>query len=208
MTTRWARFARGWIVALFSTFVAALSHALGGASAPSLLAVVMSLAFAGMVCVTLAGRTLSFWRGVASVLISQFIFHGLFSLGASGGALSSEAIAASGTHQHEVLPGLINAALVPPAPHGGHDGTAMWLAHLGAAIVTVLALRFGERAFWGLVDNLHLGIRTLFRSARCRVSVAAPLRIAHDAPVRTPRDLALVLSPMRHRGPPAAALVA
>ena len=50
MHTRWARFVRGWIVAAVSTFVAALSHTLGGGSVPGPLAVVVSLAFAGMIC--------------------------------------------------------------------------------------------------------------------------------------------------------------
>ena len=208
MQTRWARFARGWIVAAFSTFVAALSHTLGGGSAPGLLAVVVSLAFAGMVCVALAGRTLSFWRGAASVLISQFIFHGLFSLGASGGALRADALAASGTHQHAALPGLIDPTILGANAHVSHDGGAMWLAHFVAAIVTILALRYAERAFWSLVENVHLGIRTLFAPAQLAVPVAAPQRIGHDAPVFTPRDLVLVLSAMRHRGPPAFALAA
>ncbi|MDJ0378991.1 hypothetical protein [Cryobacterium sp. PH31-L1] len=208
MHTRWARFAHGWIVAAFSTFVAALSHTLGGGSVPSLLAVVVSLTFAGMVCVALAGRTLSFWRGAASVLISQVIFHGLFSLGAAGGALGAEAIAASGTHQHSALPGLIGPIVPSTSVHLGHTDTAMWLAHVGAAIVTIMALRYAERAFWGLVDNVRLGIRPLYESAKLAVPVAAPRRIGHDAPVFTPRDLILVLSPMRHRGPPRCALAA
>jgi hypothetical protein len=208
MHTRWARFARGWIVAVFSTFVAALSHTLGGASAPGLLAAVVSLAFAGMVCVVLSGRTLSFWRGAASVLISQLIFHGLFSLGASGGALGTEALAASGTHQHAALPGLIGP-LVPGANADVmHDGATMWGAHLGAAIITIMALRCGERAFWGLVESVRLGLRTLYVPAPVVVPIAAPLRIGHAAPVFTPRDLVLVLSAMRHRGPPSGALFA
>ena len=206
MHTRWARFARGWIVAAFSTFVAALSHTLGGGSAPGLLAVVVSLAFAGMVCVGLAGRTLSFWRGAASVLISQVIFHGLFSLGAPGGALGADALAASSAHQHAALPGLIDPTVV--GAHASHDGGAMWFAHFIAAIVTILALRYAERAFWSLVENVRLGIRTLFAPAQLAVPVAAPQRIGHEAPVLTPRDLVLVLSAMRHRGPPAYALAA
>src|SRR5918998_1156574 len=99
MTTRWARFARGWMVAGFSTFVAALSHTLGGGHAPGWLGVVLSLAFAGVVCVGLAGRTVSGVRVGVSVLLSQLIFHGLFSLGAAGGALVQAP--AAGAHGHE-----------------------------------------------------------------------------------------------------------
>jgi hypothetical protein len=208
MHTRWARFARGWIVAVVSTFVAALSHTLGGGSAPSLLAVVVSLAFAGIVCVGLAGRTLSFWRGAVSVLVSQVIFHGLFSLGATGGMLGADAIAASAIHQHSALPGLIDPTALATSAHIPHNGVAMWLAHLGAAIVTILALRYAERAFWSLVENVRLGIRSLFIPASTAVPVAAPQCITPEAPVIAPRDLVLVLSSMRHRGPPVFALAA
>ena len=208
MHTRWARFARGWIVAVFSTFVAALSHTVGGGSAPGLLAVVVSLAFAGMVCVALAGRTLSFWRGALSVLVSQFIFHGLFSLGAPGGALGADAIAASAMHQHAALPGLVDPMQLSSTAHVAHDGGTMWFAHFGAAMVTILALRYAERAFWSLVENVRLGIRTLFAPNQLAVAVAAPQRIGHEAPVVAPRDLLLVLSAMRRRGPPAFALAA
>ncbi len=208
MHTRWARFVRGWIVAVFSTFVAALSHTLGGASAPGWLSVVVSLAFAGMVCVALSGRTLSFWRGAASVLISQFMFHGLFSLGASGGALGADAIAASATHQHGALPSLIDPLLLSSTAHLGHSGLTMWCAHFGAAILTILALRYAERAFWGLLDSVRLSIRTLCVGIHVVVLAAVPKRIGHDAPRWAPRNLVLVLSPMRHRGPPAFALAA
>lgn len=208
MHTRWARFARGWIVAVFSTFVAALSHTLGGGPAPGWLSVVVSLAFAGMVCVGISGRTLSFWRGAVSVLISQFIFHALFALGAPGGALGAEAIAASGTHQHVALPGLITPIVPSTSAHLAHNGTPMWLAHFGAAIVTILALRYAERAFWSLVGNARLSIRSLSLPAQLVLPVAAPQRLGHQAPVLTPRDLILVLSAMRHRGPPGFALAA
>lgn len=62
MTTRWARFTRGWLGAVFSTFVAALSHTAGGGSGPGLLPVALCLAFAVIVCIGLAGRSLSLWR--------------------------------------------------------------------------------------------------------------------------------------------------
>lgn len=209
MTTHGARFVRGWIVAVFSTFVAALSHTLGGADAPGWPVVVVSLAVAGMVCVAFSGRTLSFWRSTTSVLISQIIFHGLFSLGAAGGgARGADAIVASATGQHVALASLIDPLVLSSSAHPAHSGATMWLAHLGAAIVTVTALRYGERAFWGLLENVCLGIRTLFVRNLLAVPVAAPRRIGHDAPVLTPHNLVLVLSPMRRRGPPSVLLAA
>lgn len=208
MNTRWARFVRGWIVAVFSTFVAALSHTLGGAAAPGWLSVVVSLAFAGMVCVFLAGRVLSFWRSAASVLISQVIFHGLFAFGAPGGVLTADAGAAPGVHQHAELTMVVDPGVLTAGTHGGHAGATMWAAHLGAAVVTIIALRFAEGAFWGLLKTVRLGMRTLFTPVWVSEGVRSPRRIRHEAPLWSPRNLILVLSAMRHRGPPAVALCA
>ncbi|MBB5642820.1 hypothetical protein [Cryobacterium roopkundense] len=202
MTTRWARFTRGWIVAFVSTFVAAVSHTLGGGSGPGLLPIVVSLAFAGMICVALAGRTLSLWRGALAVLASQLIFHGLFSLGGSGGALSPDAIAASATHQHALLPGVIQATGTATTHGAGHDGAAMWAAHLVAAVVTIAALRFGERAFWSLFDTARLLIRALFSPGLTVVVPPVLARRPTTARVSVPRDLLVLLSSVRRRGPP------
>ncbi len=215
MTTRWARFARGWIAALFSTFVAALSHTLGGGSGPALLPVLLSLSFAGIVCIGLAGRTLSLWRVSLSVIASQLIFHGLFSLGGSGGAMATPSSVPHDHHSIAVLadPALLGAAgsgrlgsgAMPGAMAGGPaDGIAMWLAHLAAAAATILALRFGERAFWGLLENARLVIRSLFAGHTLVLPPRSPRRTVTTARVFTPRDVALLLSTMRHRGPPVA----
>ena len=171
MATRWARVARGWIIAVFSTFVAALSHTLGGGSAPGLLAVVLSLAFAGILCIGLAGRTLSLWRLGLSVALSQLIFHGLFSLGTPGGALATQSAGpyagGAGAHQHQVVTGLVSstdAVTAVGAPvHGmfAHDA-GMWIAHATAALLTIVALRHGERAFWSLFSSAVLVIRSLW----------------------------------------------
>ncbi|MDH6238294.1 hypothetical protein [Cryobacterium sp. CG_9.6] len=200
MTTRWARFARGWIVALVSTLVAAVSHTIGGGGAPGMVAVALSLAFAGMICIALAGRTLSFWRGALAVLTSQLIFHGLFSLGAAGGAISPDAIAASGTHQHSMLPGLIESS--GTAMPAGHDGATMWIAHGVAAVITIAALRFGERAFWGLLENARLIVRALFLPTPTAVMPPVLARRAATARVSLPRNLFVLLSSLRRRGPP------
>jgi hypothetical protein len=183
MTTRWARFARGWIVALFASLVAALSHTLGGAAAPSGLAVGVSLAFAGMICVALIGRTVSTLRLTIAVLLSQIILHALFSFGGPGGTLTTDASATTGLHGHPaaasaftggaVTGGLGDAAGAALA-HVSHAGGTMWLAHLAAAVVTIMALRYGEQAFWGLLANARLGIRSGIRSM---ISVQVPVAV-------------------------------
>ncbi|MFT2818349.1 hypothetical protein [Leifsonia sp. A12D58] len=209
MATRWARVARGWIVAVFSTFVAALSHTLGGGSAPGLLAVVLSLAFAGILCIGLAGRTLSLWRLGLSVALSQLIFHGLFSLGTPGGALATQAVSEQGVgaHQHQIVTGLVSSSdaltTVGVPVHGmfAHDA-GMWIAHSAAALLTIVALRHGERAFWSLFSSAVLAIRSLWEPL---APLAVP-GIGHGIPVTArvflPRALSTLLSTMRHRGPP------
>jgi hypothetical protein len=203
MTTRWARFARGWIVAGFSTFVAALSHTVGGGAVPGLLAVVVSLAFAGIVSIALAGRTLSTWRLTVAVLVSQLIFHGLFSLGTAGGTLTTMDAGlghAHGAGQAAVL--MAPAAGVSAgAMHAGH-GWLMTAAHVIAAVVTVLALRYGERAFWGLFSTARVVVLALFG-----IPVAIPVthraRLGSSFVTGVPlRQRLAPLRPMRHRGPP------
>jgi len=199
MTTRWARFARGWIVAAVSTFVAALSHTVGGGAVPGLLAVVVSLAFAGIVSIALSGRTLSTWRLTAAVLVSQLIFHGLFSLGSAGGALvTTDAASAHANHA-----GGISVAGLPAGTMSGTDhGLMMTLAHIVAAVVTVVALRFGERAFWGLFTTAAVALTALVKVIVLTPIPNIPRSIPALSTFLPPRDLLVLLSPMRHRGPP------
>jgi hypothetical protein len=221
MTTRWARFARGWIVALFATLVAALSHTLGGAAAPSALAAGVSLAFAGMICVALAGRTVSTVRLTLAVLFSQIIFHALFSFGGPGGTLTTDAAATIGLHGHaaaesalasDAAVGELSDTTGTALAHVGHAGGTMWLAHVAAAVVTIMALRYGERAFWGLLTNARLGIRSGIRSmipVQVPVAVPTTLRSAPmTAAVLAPQSLVVLLVARPHRGPPAFALCA
>jgi hypothetical protein len=200
MTTRWARFARGWIVAAFSTFVAALSHTVGGGSVPPLLAVVVSLAFAGIVSIALSGRTLSTWRLTVAVLVSQLIFHGLFSFGSAGGALvATDAATAHSTHAGSIVVSAIPAGTMSGADHG----LMMTVAHVLAAVVTIVALRFGERAFWGLLSTATVALKALVRVLVLTPIPNIPRAIEASAATLQPPNLLVVLSPMRHRGPPA-----
>lgn len=206
MATRWARFARGWMIAAVSTLVAAFSHTLGGGGAPGPLAVVLSLAFAGVLCIGLAGRTLSLARVGLSVLLSQAIFHGLFSLGGPGGLIQTDA-AAPALHEHAAAAGslaLTGASNAARDVHLGHASASMWLGHLAAAAVTVAALRYGERAFWGLFESARLGIRCLVATLPAVIVPAALRRTAVSTPVFTARDLGVLLLTDPHRGPPAA----
>jgi hypothetical protein len=203
MTTRWARFARGWIVAAFSTFVAALSHTVGGGAVPGLLAVVVSLAFAGIVSIALSGRTLSTWRLTVAVLISQLIFHGLFSFGSAGGSLVTSGSATSHAHNAGSLAVLAPSTAQAGSMSGSDHGLMMTVAHILAAVVTVVALRFGERAFWGLLTTATVMLASLVRVLVLTPIPRIPRAIAASTSALPPRELLVLLSPMRHRGPPA-----
>ena len=196
MTTRWARFVRGWGVAGFSVFVAALSHTLGGGSAPGALAVVLSLAFGGIVCIGLAGSTLSLWRVGLSVLASQLIFHGLFAMGGAGGGLS-----AAPTAHHQAVSVILGAPGSASVHAAGHDG-AMWFAHAAAGALTIAALRRGEAAIRSLCASAGLVIRSLFEPLVALASPAAPRCTPSTARVFPPRDLGVLLGTRWRRGPP------
>jgi hypothetical protein len=198
MTTRWARLARGWMVAGFSTFVAALSHMLGGGHAPGWLGLILSLAFAGVVCVGLAGRAVSGARVGVSVVLSQLIFHGLFSVGAPGGALVSAPVA--GLHGHQAT-SVLPAAAETSSFAAGH-GTSMWVFHAAAAVVTIVALRYGEAVSRRLLNLARLAVRAMAKPVIDHVVV--PLRLAQRAAsnVLVRGDAAALSSSLRRRGPP------
>ena len=184
MDSRWARCARGWMAAGFATVVAALSHTLAGSAAPSAVAILTTLVISAAACTLLAGRTLSTWRLAASIVLSQGLFHGVFS-----GLGMPVALA----HEHHAAATIA----MPPV----HSGTTMWLAHAAAALVTLIAFRHAERAFWGVADTARLLLTRL-------LATVIPLSPAQrPAPISTvrrivPRELTVLLSSMRHRGPP------
>lgn len=197
MSTRWARVARGWSTAAFSVFVAALSHTLGGGPGPGVLALVLSLAFAGLISIGLSGRTPSLWRVSVSVLASQLIFHGLFSFGGPGGALAIGSDPAAGAHAHSGVLALVG----PGSPAHPAHGSAMWLAHAVAAVLTIAALRHGGAAVRALLRAARVVIRRLADSLAAG-RPAAPRTTPTTAVVFAPRDLAVLLSSRRYRGPP------
>lgn len=200
MGTRWARFVRGWVIAVFSTVVAALSHSLAVGTSPSVLAIVLSLAFAGIACVGLAGKRLSLWRMSASVAFSQLIFHGIFS-SMSGPFPASVALG----HVHDAAQTSVALLAATHASHAAwHSAPLMVIAHVGAGLLTLAILRYGERAYWGLVDTTRMLIRVLFAAAPDVAVGAAPLVRVTARTTFIPSDLGVLLSVMRYRGPPAA----
>ncbi|MBB5643611.1 hypothetical protein [Cryobacterium roopkundense] len=200
MATRWARFVRGWLTASVAVLVAALSHVAAGGESPQLISITLALAFAGMACVALAGTKLSLTKLTLSVGFSQVLFHVLFGLGGT----SSASMTTTG-HHGAVVVGATDAAAAVSA-HGMLDMGWMWVAHAFAAVVTIVALRRGEQSFWSLLDVARLALVALVRTLGIIVSL--PRQRAHVlaalARALVPTEPAVLLSPMRYRGPPVA----
>ena len=185
MNSRWARVGRGTMAAAVATFVAAFSQTLGGDAAPSWFGVGASFVLSLAVCTALAGRTLSRWRLAASIAVSQVLFHALFS-GAGVPTMPSG-------HGHET------GALSMPAMDAHDD--RMILAHVIAGVITLLALRFGERAFWSIADSARLVLARVLRAAMPVTVTPARAIPSVSRAVAAPRRIH-VPSTHRHRGPP------
>lgn len=193
MGTRWARLARGTIAAAVATFLAAFSHSVAAGEVPSTFSLTVSFALSVFVCVALTGRRVSLPRTAVAVAVSQTIFHTLFTaVGASAPIIGTTD---AGHHTAST----VTAALAPTH----HHGAGMWAAHALAALVTVLALRFGEGAWWAIVGTARFALSSVSRWAALRAAPApsAPrLAVADRFFIR--RELGILLSVMRHRGPP------
>ena len=195
MATRWARFTRGMLAAIFSTLVASISHTLAGGDSPGFLALVVGLAFAAITCVALTGKRLSVTRLSIAVAVSQFGFHGLFS---SLGDFSGTAVA---THDHLTGTTLLTG---PADVTTHHTGALMWLAHGVAALITIVALRHGESAFWNLRELAGRVIRSLVSFGAPPIDSPVGVRLAAAARPFAPRFFDVHSSSLRYRGPPVA----
>jgi len=170
-----------------ATLVAAASHSVAGGRVPSALGITLALFFSVIVSIALTGRGLSAVRLAASVVVSQLAFHVVFST--LGGA--AEVV----THGHHQT--VVNGTAMVTHASGG-----MWLAHGIAAVVTTLALVFGERAFYGLRDTARMLLAALLTPpATTTVTIdRAPL----PAPVTffAPRIVREFHAALGVRGPP------
>lgn len=189
--------ARGIAAAVAATVTAAASHTFAGAEAPSPAVLALAVAFAVMLCVFLAGRSLSLPRLAASVLLSQFGYHALFLVTGSAGEVS---VVGAGAHLHG------GSTLELVSGGGGHAAhtPAMFAAHAAAAVFTIVALRHGERTFWTLGAGLERVVVRIVARASALISPTGPSIAVLGAPepyVLRPLDTAL--SVLRRRGPPA-----
>ncbi|MGM1015914.1 MAG: hypothetical protein ACQEW8_00030 [Actinomycetota bacterium] len=187
---------RGFAASSAAIFVALAGHVTAGGQMPGPLGILVPWILSLMVCVLLAGRSLSITRLSASVAASQFLFHVLFVLGT---------VTPSGTAAPAHVHG---GALVLPESVGlsgavAADGT-MWVGHAIAALITVVALHRGERMLLTLRDLAIQAVRWMRRrldAALVLPRVATPCRIS-VTPVDATRPQVYLLATLRGRAPP------
>ncbi|MET1017440.1 MAG: hypothetical protein ABWX76_11515 [Leifsonia flava] len=182
---------RGVLAAAVSTFAAAFSHGVAASEAPSIAALAAASVLAVFVCIALAGRATPL-RLSTAVILSQAGFHTLFTLMP---ALSGSATVSSGHH------GMVTLTTDAVTHHHGTSDAGMWLGHAAAAVVTILALRHGERAFLAIADTLRLTMRALV-GAIASLPVQTPAAAAPEwLPTRS-ATTSLLPSSVHRRGPP------
>jgi hypothetical protein len=205
MQSRTERLARGTIAAGVATFAAALSHAAGGGLFPS--APLLALAFLASIgwCTLVVGRRFSWRRVSVAVVASQAFFHATFAL------VSDEATRVVADSAHGGHHGTTTLTVIAGESAHAHVGGAwMLLAHAIAALLTIAALRLGDRSSFGIA-----ALSRLVNSLRRVVVVAvAPERHATGTRVRAggsgfrPARAVLLLGGLRHRGPPLTTAIA
>lgn len=197
MPARAQRLARGWIVGLVATTVAAVSHSLAGGYQPGALSFGAALIFAGMLGTLVMGRRPSLPRLTVAVGVSQLAFHLLFSTLGAGGD-SSVSTAGSGMSGMSAMD---PSTFTAPVAMSGHDHLAdpgMWIAHAIAAVLTVLFLRRAELAVWTMLARVIE--RVVLVGAP---SIAAlPPRARPELPPVTRLSSRAVTSSTWRRGPP------
>lgn len=198
MHSRSHRLARGTAAAGIATLVAALSHTIGGGTFPS--AALLAVAFVTSIgwCTAVVGRRFSWPRVSAAVIASQALFHGTFALMGSGG---SRVVAATSGHAGH---GGTTLTVVPGEAAHEHDASTMLIAHVIAAVVTIVAMR--------LADRSSRATAALSRMVRSLLPIRLPVPVSLDertTRVRPegsgfrPARTADLLGGLRHRGPPA-----
>lgn len=197
------RLARGWIVGLVATTVAAVSHTLAGGYQPAVLSFGTALVFAGMLGTFVIGRRPSLPRLSIAVGLSQLAFHLLFSLLGTGGAA-----AVSPSPSMDGMAGMsdMSAPVVPfSGVTTGHNHLAdpgMWIAHALAAALTILFLRRAELAVWTMLMRLGRVLATRLTTVPVPVASGGVPRIPGWPDLaRRPRRRLFVTSALR-RGPP------
>lgn len=211
MDHRRTRLLRGWLGALTATGLAAASHALAGGGLPAVEVLVLLLVASAAICTAFAGRGLSLARTTLAVLCSQAIYHLAFGLGHPAGgsnlhtpAMTTPGRAGHGTHGVTGVDSQMLISTATTTASGPVPTEAAWMpvAHVVAALCTVLALRRGELAARAVADTAFLAapLRVLrLKPAPVEVRVLLPDAVqVPGLPV-----LGVPLRALLRRGPPA-----
>ena len=187
---RGARAIRGFALATASALVASLSHVAGGGGLPAPALLIAALGLSGVVSVAATGRRVALWRTAIAVNSTQLTTHAVLSVADVG--LASPV--ANG-HAHAAMN-------IATSSHAMPMTSAMLVAHLLAATVTVLLLRFGESAFWTVTDAARHALRAvrLSFSVSLRTRGRMGLRPLSQIPAAPRPGFAASTS---QRGPPA-----
>ncbi|GAA1147809.1 hypothetical protein F6W69_11550 [Microbacterium oxydans] len=191
---------RGFAASSLAIFVALAGHVTGGGQMPGPLGILVPWVFSFMICVLLAGRSLSLIRLGLSVAMSQFLFHTLFILGT---------VTPSGVSTPHVHGGPL---VIPPTtgiPAEVSADASMWVGHALAAVLTIAALYRGERLLIAVRDLAAQLIRWVRRRVD-HVLVLPGIDVVDAFPGRFDVDEAtslILLATLRGRAPPLAAAI-
>ena len=211
---RHQRSLRGIAAAVFATFVALASHMIGGGALPSAMGVVVPLVLSMLLCVLLAGRRLSLPRLSLSVLVSQSLFHLLFSVftpmtgnHSPANALERHAMHHSGPGGSAPVPaGLASGASGSVSDAGAsmhaHASPGMLSAHLVAAVLTIAMIYWSEALPAKISSFLRLVIHALLPTAVRPMPVPNGPKPHLGVARILPRHLGVLRSPVLTRGPP------
>jgi hypothetical protein len=200
---------RGAAIAAFATLVASVAHTVGGGTPPGVLALVLSLAFSAPLAMALSGERLSLARASVAALAAQAALHLLYALGtpSAGAAASATGHAGHGTP----TPVRLDAAGLAVVIESGHS-VMMPIAHLAAAALTVGMLAALDRAAAAVALAFGTAVRGVRLLAAVLAGTPVPPELRHVVPsdrARAVPALGLVLlSSLRHRGPPVSSVAA
>ncbi len=192
MTSRQLRLVRAAAVSSVATLIAAVSHTLGGGSAPHPLLILAVATLLTPLSALFVGVRESRSRAAVAVLFSQAVFHLLFQV---LGSPTGSSVASSPGHDHH----LDLALFGPVTPVAAADATMLG-AHVVAAALTTLLIWHGEA--------LARAVARWFQALLLRAVLCPP--VEHRRPgalrsVRLPAFDAAISRDVSRRGPPALA---
>jgi hypothetical protein len=188
---------------VFAILLASLAHTLGGGNPPGPATLALSLAFSGPFAIAMVGSRQSTVRAGLAAAAAQLALHALYSLTAGENVVGTPLAPA---HPHAATAHLGSSLMLggdtSAAAHDEHFGSAMLIAHVLAAALTVAAIALTDRVLDG-IEALARGIRLAWILV---VTQLVPPSGVHHSPatdlVVAPHGVAFPHTPLSRRGPP------